>query len=276
MIENIKYTGVMANHMRESRFIRDKNQRRVPKEEWYIRKNAHEAIVTQEEFDKANEAIQRRRKTARVTHDQSDRVYYCAHCGGKLEKANGKVFACPSHRYHDGSSCEGVYWRKNALEEVLLEALKGQIEITRIESLEVKKAARIRNESLQRQLVLLKAQYDACGREKFTLYEQYREAKITAEEYLSGKDELARKQAALKEQLEESEALYEANQQMSDTASEQQEAVGKMTGLSDAKLREHLYDAVERVLVYDSESIEIIWKFNEVKNGISSYAGAGV
>ena len=233
-------------------------------------------IVTQEEFDKANEAIQRRRKTARVTHDQSDRVYYCAHCGGKLEKANGKVFACPSHRYHDGSPCEGVYWRKNALEEVLLEALKGQIEITRIESLEVKKAARIRNESLQRQLVLLKAQYDACGREKFTLYEQYREAKITAEEYLSGKDELTRKQAALKEQLEESEALYEANQQMSDAASEQQEAVGKMTGLSDAKLREHLYDAVERVLVYDSESIEIIWKFNEVKNGISSYAGAGV
>ena len=123
---------------------------------------------------------------------------------------------------------------------------------------------------------VLKAQYDACGREKFTLYEQYREAKITAEEYLSGKDELTRKQAALKEQLEESEALYEANQQMSDAASEQQEAVGKMTGLSDAKLREHLYDAVERVLVYDSESIEIIWKFNEVKNGISSYAGAGV
>ena len=46
--------------------------------------------------------------------------------------------------------------------------------------------------------------------------------------------------------------------------------------MSDAKLREHLYDAVERVLVYDSESIEIIWKFNEVKNGISSYAGAGL
>ncbi len=112
---------------------------------------------------------------------------------------------------------------------------------------------------------------------KFTLYEQYREAKITAEEYLSGKDELTRKnKLPAKEQLEESEALYEANQQMSDAASEQHEAVGKMTALSDAKLREHLYDAVERVLVYDSESIEIIWKFNEAKNGSSSYAGAGV
>ena len=46
MIESVKYTGTMVNHTRESRFIRDKNQRRVPKEEWYIRENAHEAIVT--------------------------------------------------------------------------------------------------------------------------------------------------------------------------------------------------------------------------------------
>ena len=97
-----------------------------------------------------------------VAHGQSDRVYCCAHCGGKLEKANGTVFACPSHRYHDGSPCEGVHWRKSALEEVLLEALKGQIEITRIESSKVKKTARLKNESLQRQLALLKAQYDAC------------------------------------------------------------------------------------------------------------------
>lgn len=39
-----------------------------------------------------------------------------------------------------------------------------------------------------------------------------------------------------------------------------------MTGLSDDKLREHLYDAVERVLVYDTETIEIVWKFNESKS----------
>ena len=38
-----------------------------------------------------------------------------------------------------------------------------------------------------------------------------------------------------------------------------------MSGLSDDKLREHLYDAVERILVYDAESIEIVWKFNEIK-----------
>lgn len=95
MIESVKYTGTMVNHTRESRFIRDKNQRRVPKEEWYIRENAHEAIVTKDEYEQAQEAIQRRRKYVRSSHDQSDRVYFCAHCGGKLEKANGTIFACP-------------------------------------------------------------------------------------------------------------------------------------------------------------------------------------
>ena len=118
----------MVNHIRESRFIRDKNQRRVPKEEWYIRENAHEAIVTKDEYEQAQEAIQRRRKYVRSSHDQSDRVYFCAHCGGKLEKANGTVFACPSHRYHDGSPCENVRWRKSALEEIVFEALKRQIQ----------------------------------------------------------------------------------------------------------------------------------------------------
>ena len=45
----------------------------------------------------------------------------------------------------------------------------------------------------------------------------------------------------------------------------QQQTVTRMSGLSDDKLREHLYDAVERVVVYDTETIEIVWKFNESK-----------
>ena len=263
MIESVKYTGTMVNHTRESRFIRDKNQRRVPKEEWYIRENAHEAIVTKDEYEQAQEAIQRRRKFARSSHDQSDRVYFCAHCGGKLEKANGTVFACPSHRYHDESPCENVRWRKSALEEIVFEALKRQIEIVRVESAAIRKTAKSKGESLERQFILIKAQYDACDREKFTIYENYREGKLAPEEYLFSKDSLTQKQAALKEQLVTCETKFEAFRQQGLDAEEQHETASRMTGLHDDKLREHLYDAIERVLVYDTETIEIVWKFNE-------------
>lgn len=95
--------------------------------------------------------------------------------------------------------------------------------------------------------------------------QNYREGKLTPEEYLSGKDALAQKQAALKEQLETCETQLEVFHQQSLNAEEQHEAASRMTGLPDDKLREHLYDAVERVLVYDTETIEIVWKFNESK-----------
>ena len=187
--------------------------------------------MTKDEYEQAQEAIQRRRKLVRSSHDQSDRVYFCAHCGGKLEKANGTVFACPSHRYHDGSPCENVRWRKSALEEIVFEALKRQIEIVSVESAAVRKAAKSKGESLERQLVLLKAQYDACDREKFTIYENYREGKLTPEEYLSGKDALAQKQAALKEQLESCETQLEVFHQQSLDAEERHEAASRMTNL---------------------------------------------
>ena len=68
--------------------------------------------------------------------------------------------------------------------------MKRQIEIVRVESAAIRKTAKSKGESLERQLVLLKAQYDACDREKFTIYENYREGKLTLEEYLSAKTPL--------------------------------------------------------------------------------------
>lgn len=143
--------------------------------------------------------------------------------------------------------------------------MKRQIEIVRVEFAAIRKTAKSKGESLERQLVLLKAQYDACDREKFTIYENYREGKLTPEEYLFSKDSLTQKQAALKEQLVTCETQFEAFRQQGLDAEERHETARRMTGLPDDKLREHLYDAVERVLVYDTETIEIVWKFNEAK-----------
>ena len=64
---------------------------------------------------------------------------------------------------------ENVRWRKSALEEIVFEALKRQIEIVSVESAAVRKTAKSKGESLERQLVLLKAQYDACDREVHNL-----------------------------------------------------------------------------------------------------------
>ncbi|MCD7822681.1 MAG: recombinase family protein [Oscillospiraceae bacterium] len=266
LIGNIKYTGAMVNHTRESRFIRDKNQRRLPREEWYIRENAHPAIVTREEYDAAMNAISRKRKSARSAHDQSDRVYYCGHCGGKLEKANGTVFACRYSRYHDGSPCEEVHWRKSDLEEVLFEALKRQIEITKVESRNIGKSSKEKSESLELSLSMLRSQLETIDRDKLTLYENYHESKITAEQYLTTKDDLTVKQSELKQQIADLEEQLKASFQEENIAENQRESASHLSTFTDEELREHLYDAVEKVLVYDGKSVEIVWRFGEAED----------
>ena len=263
IIENLKYTGTMVNHTRESRHIRDENLRRVPKEEWYLRENAHEAIVTLEEFSQAQKAISRRKKTVRSHHNQSDRVYFCGHCGRKLEKANGISFSCPSHRYHSGSPCEKVWWQKDALEDAVFEALKVQIEIVRIKTADVKSAARSKGAHLESQLTVLQARYDACGREKLAQYEAYREGRVTDEVFLSSRDQLTLQQNILKERMEECARKYEASRQEIETADETQQSMGRIAKLTEEQLRNHLYDAVERILVYGPDDIEIVWKFQD-------------
>ena len=263
IIENLKYTGTMVNHTRESRHIRDDNQRRVPKDEWYLRENAHEAIVTQQEFEQAQKTISRRKRTIRSHHSQSDRVYFCGYCGRKLEKVNGKSFSCSSHRYHSGSPCEEVRWQKEALENAVFAALKVQVAIVQIETADIKSTAQNKGDSLQSQRATLQMQYDACGREKLEQYQAYREGRITDEMFLSSRDQLTLRQNILKGQLEECEKQYEASKQEADSAEEKQQSVGHMAGLSEKQLREHLYDAIERILVYGPDDIEIVWKFQD-------------
>lgn len=273
IVENIKYSGTMVNHTRESRHIRDKNQRRVPREEWYIRENAHESIVSQQEYNEALALIHRRKGGSRTTHDQSDRVFYCAHCGRKLEKQNGTVFACPSHRYQDGSACEQVRWRKKDLEEVILEALKAQLKITQVKTTRARTDVKKKSNSLYQRLITLKAQMDACDREKFSIYEAYRENELGTEEYLSQKSVLTAKQAALKEQLADCETQYEESLREQESVSQQQSEVAQMCGLSEDQLKQHLYDAVERVEIHDAGGIEIAWKFAAPKADINVNEG---
>lgn len=78
ILKNDKYTGVMTNHTRESRYMRDKNQRRVPREEWIITENTHEALVTKEEFDAAHAMI---REVKRPERKSPPPVIQCSIAG---------------------------------------------------------------------------------------------------------------------------------------------------------------------------------------------------
>ena len=269
MIRNIKYTGVMTNHTRESRFIRDKNQRRVPMSEWIIHPDAHEAIISREKWEQANEMLRNPKKVVKAVLEQPDRVYYCAHCGRKLRKTYGsdQYYSCVSAKYQHDSECSGIRLKRSEMEDILVEALRAQINFVKQTRQTAKKEKVSPSVECYRAITQVDKELAQLQNKKLERYEAYRSGEISREEFIKAKDQIttqADELAAKKEQLERDyKALLQAKQHEAETQAEFSQAE-KVLADFDAGLREHLYEAIEQVIVTNNEQIEIKWVFADI------------
>lgn len=266
MIGNLKYTGCMVNHTRESRKIRDKNQRRVPKEDWIIHENAHEAIITKTEFDAANAMIPKPKK---VKHKVSELVFpfYCSHCGRKLQRTfgNDEHFRCVTPYWaEDTDGCSEVRWDRKEIEEVLLEALKAQLSVMEVNAREKAQTAVSEGTVLREQLKAMKEEHAAGDSKKVQNYLDYREGRISKEEFLSRRTALEDNLTKLTESITLTEAEYEEYLNLQTQAEKDRAVVTQTDTMSDDDLKEMMYEAIERVNVIDQEHLEIIWKFDDL------------
>ena len=269
MIRNIKYTGVMTNHTRESRFIRDKNQRRVPMSEWIIHPDAHEAIISREKWEQANEMLRNPKKVVKAVLEQPDRVYYCAHCGRKLRKTYGsdQYYSCVSAKYQHDSECSGIRLKRSEMEDILVEALRAQINFVKQTRQTAKKEKVSPSVECYRAITLVDKELAQLQNKKLERYEAYRSGEISRDDFIKAKDQITTQADELtvkKEQLERDyQALLQAKQHEAETKAEFSQAE-KVLADFDAGLREHLYEAIEQVIVTTNEQIEIKWVFADI------------
>lgn len=266
ILRNIKYTGVMTNHTRESRRIRDSNQRRVAESEWFIHPDAHEPIIPREKWDQANAILRNPKKTQKAAHNDPDRVYYCAHCGRKLYKTHGaeQYYYCVSSRYHTNDACSNIRLKRSEIEPVLLEALKVQISIMEDSQRTKRKKQHSTSADCYKRIAEIEKEMARCKTQKLDQYESYRAEKISRDDFIQIKANLAAKEEELsvKKQLLEQEyqTLLQSQKQEETVDADLQKAKQSLADTAGG-LREHLYEAIDRVIVTDNEKIEIKWTF---------------
>ena len=266
MLKNMKYTGCMVNHTRESRKIRDKSQRRVPKEEWIIHENAHEAIVTMEEFEAANAALRKVRSYIKKPA-QETLPFYCAHCGRKLQRTFGNDvhYYCVTPYWNESENpCKAVRWDQTDIERVILEALKAQIGVMTVEARSKAKTSMSKGTQYRKQLKTLTVELESVDRNKIQSYIDYREGRISREDFISSRTERDQHIKELKAEIAETEAAYQAYLEAEEQAKKDRAIVKQTKAMDDEALKEIMYDAVERVNVSDDKSIEIVWKFDDL------------
>ena len=134
ILNNPTYLGHMAQQRWSS--ISYKNHKRYKKDEseWVVVHNTHEAIITQELWDKVREvekSVAQGRKTKRgYTHPLSG-FLFCADCGGKMKmnsiNRNGKVdfnFNCGNHVRLGKSYCFSHFIQAKDIEAIVLDDIR--------------------------------------------------------------------------------------------------------------------------------------------------------
>ena len=106
----------------------------------------------------------------------------------------------------------------------------------------------------------MEIQAEHCKSSRLDLYYQWKEGRIVKEEYAIKKDELTKREAESKRELEL------LDQQMAETVLVQnslEEKIGMAAMLDAEGLTKELVDElIERIDVYGDDRIEIKWKFN--------------
>jgi len=103
----------------------------VPRDEWIVKENTHEAIFTPEEYDALERVLRRDTRTANgegAVHLFSG-FLRCADCGKALQRksANGRVYyACRTYTEKSKQRCTRHSIRLDTLESCVLESIRAQ------------------------------------------------------------------------------------------------------------------------------------------------------
>lgn len=136
ILTNEIYTGTMVQGLNSKISYKIKQSRPVPKTEWIRVDNTHEPIVTKKVFDE----VQRMLTLDTRTSPSNNELYvfagliYCGDCGQSMVRRRvtqgGKqytYFHCSS--YKSGQGCTSHLFSAEKLEELVLRAIRKQIEL---------------------------------------------------------------------------------------------------------------------------------------------------
>lgn len=221
-------------------------------EDWIVVENCHEPIVSEELYQRAVKAINRRPYQQRKKNGAWKKgLIVCAECGKAMQKySNGKYYWCRIHK----QKIDCMELEKNVLECVKTMALAA------LQDIEWKKTKSTCKETLSDEVSLLKKTLDKYSRQKFMIYDEYTKGRMSRET-------MSERNAEIKERMEKTQQMLDekleeiAKQDMS-PAEEDTETLTVLSALDEFD-PDKIRCLIDKVLVHSDTEIEILWNTND-------------
>ena len=207
ILERREYTGCTVNFKTYTNSIWDKKKRHNSEEDMAIFYDTHEAIVSEEVFEKVQQIReQRHRKTQTGRTSMFSGLVFCSDCGEKLYygatnnyKPEGAFFECSLHWKHK-EKCGAHFIREKVLNHLVLRHIQlvtGYIlrhqqhfisvmeQHLRVESFEKMKIARKQLERNEKRIgIMVEEELMFTRKEKNMLYDPYFEVIRETEQFI--------------------------------------------------------------------------------------------
>lgn len=288
LIANTTYTGDMVQG-KKIRYEGQKSTAVMEEDEWFVVEDTHEAIVSKELFQRANDRIintaenKKKQRTCAEMYLPSENIFcdivYCGKCGAKLKAAfyqstvterRNYSYYCKSAYYKDERKCESFTISQKHMEEKVGEAIKLVFGNANLNS-------KILTEINQRNCTDKQKQYQKeigeiwnntlRQKKQFAVfYMQWKKGEINQEEYFMQKQSMEQTENVAKIRIQELERKIVKAGILAEEENKFLRVLVKETG--NKKLNKELVNAlIEKISVNPDRTMNIIFKFNDRGDG---------
>ncbi|MCM1064233.1 MAG: recombinase family protein [Eubacterium sp.] len=260
ILEDERYTGRLVSHKQTTEGISTNRIITVPEEEWIMAEDAHDAIVSKQVYAKAQRVVRHcvRKESPQKSYQKFRGMLKCGCCGKVLVRGTGKRFfyTCRTARSVKGTGCEKIHLDETELEETLLAAIHVQAKLFVSKEPKLQRKA---DNDIQKDIKECQGMLSRCKALQAAAFEDFAEGRISEEEYLSKKKEMAGYQKEINIRIAELNDQLTVQQGLS---AEHEVNLGKYVFMEELT-REVLVELVREIRVYENNRIEIKWNFRE-------------
>ena len=266
IIRDERYIGTNTYGRRIRNIVGSTHTVKVSREDWVAVSNTHEAIVTQEEFDRAQAAMRefKEHHLAAKPYPLAGKIR-CGVCGHVLSRSPGKerFYFCKTAVFLSAADCVEVHIPEiDVLAEILKSLhIQAEIALDREKMLsEQRKAAQYQAKSTLKRLSALQEAQSLRNRQIRELYEAFALGEVGKEEYLAQKAALSAQNEKCSAQIADLQAALDAKDETTEGT-----FIANFKRFSGAEevSEEIIRELLKEVIVYRHGRLEVVWNYRD-------------